>query len=253
VEKSRNIVGGDEAHGHGGVMLMSASPERDHIARVLTAARISVATTETLDLRGAADRSAALLVDLDNATHPDQAWRLIEQEGSRAGAQSLIVLTAAGRRRDASRALEAGADDVVTRPLCDSELSARIRTTLSRTNEPSSDAADFSSAADYSDDSLSINFAAYSATFQGRRATLSTLEARLLQALVGNPGRLLTQEELLDLVWGGQREVSKDQVKLYVSYVRRKLGMSAQDGPIFSVRGRGYRFDPVRSTGRRGK
>ena len=57
---------------------------------------------------------------------------------------------------------------------------------------------------------------------------------------------MLSHEQLLELVWGDERAAERDQVKLYVGYLRRKLGTSGDDPPIETVRGFGYRYRPPR-------
>jgi DNA-binding response OmpR family regulator len=74
---------------------------------------------------------------------------------------------------------------------------------------------------------------------------LTPLEFRLLSAFVDHPGQLLAHDQLLELVWGGGRGSSRDQVKLYVGYLRRKLEAAGVPGEaIETVRGYGYRYSP---------
>ena len=72
---------------------------------------------------------------------------------------------------------------------------------------------------------------------------LTPLEFKLLSAFVRNPNQVLSSDQLLELVWGSSA-TSKDQVKLYVGYLRRKLRDSADVEPIETVRGFGYRYRP---------
>jgi DNA-binding response OmpR family regulator len=241
--QSPSSGGGQGGPGSEGVLLVSSAADRDDIARVLKASGIPVQTVEHMDTRQAVERPATMLLDLFEARVPDEAWGVVAQEGRRVGALPLMVLTASGRRADIGRAINLGADDAISRPICDSELVARARAVLR------SVAAQDAHESLYQDASLKADFDSFSASFGGRTATLSALEARLLELFVRHPGRLLTQEEILREVWGESSEVSADQVKLYVSYLRRKLGMPPRGGPIHSVRGRGYRFDPPVATG----
>ena len=74
---------------------------------------------------------------------------------------------------------------------------------------------------------------------------LTPLEFRLLTAFVDNPGQLLAHDQLLELAWGGERGTSRDQVKLYVGYLRRKLAAAGvPPEAIETVRGFGYRYSP---------
>ena len=67
----------------------------------------------------------------------------------------------------------------------------------------------------------------------------------MLAAFVRNPNQVLSHEQLLELAWGNARNVERDQVKLYVGYLRRKLGVPpGEESPIETVRGFGYRYRP---------
>ena len=67
----------------------------------------------------------------------------------------------------------------------------------------------------------------------------------LLAAFVRHPGQLLSHDQVLELVWGDSFSASRDQVKLYVGYLRRKLeGAGADASVIETVRGFGYRYRP---------
>ena len=81
--------------------------------------------------------------------------------------------------------------------------------------------------------------------FDEREIVLTPLEFQLLAAFVRHPNQLLTQAQLLELVWGGTVGNSPEQVKVYVGYLRRKLCPEAPaTTPIETVRGFGYRYRP---------
>jgi DNA-binding response OmpR family regulator len=94
-----------------------------------------------------------------------------------------------------------------------------------------------------SDPLATIDFSLAQATVAGADVQLTPLEFKLLAAFVRNPNQVLSSDQLLDLVWGSTG-ASKDQVKLYVGYVRRKLREIAGVEPIETVRGFGYRYRP---------
>ena len=97
----------------------------------------------------------------------------------------------------------------------------------------------------YADGFVTIDFAQRAVFAGDDQVALTPLEFRLLTAFVQNPNQVLSHEQLLELVWGDQRATERDQVKLYVGYLRRKLGTSGDD-PIETVRGFGYRYRPRR-------
>jgi DNA-binding response OmpR family regulator len=76
---------------------------------------------------------------------------------------------------------------------------------------------------------------------------LTPLEFRLLAALVEHTGNVLSADQLVEHVWGHAAGVSTDQVKLYISYLRKKLGQADGFEPIETVRGFGYRYVPPAS------
>ena len=92
---------------------------------------------------------------------------------------------------------------------------------------------------------LQIDFAGRAVVHRGLPVRLTPLEFRVLAALARHAGQVLSIEQILEQAWGTTVGVSPEQVKLYVSYLRRKLG-AAGDGssPIETMRGFGYRYAP---------
>ncbi|HET7572485.1 MAG TPA: response regulator transcription factor [Gaiellaceae bacterium] len=152
------------------------------------------------------------------------------------GRVPVILLTAREGEIDKVRGFRAGADDYVVKPFGRQELLARIEAQLRRSPPPTQ-------LENYDDGLLAIDFATRSVLYGGLPARLSPLEFRLLAALVRHRGQVLSVDQLLDHGWGTGAGVGPEQVKLYVSYLRRKLG-PAPDGspPIQTVRGFGYRY-----------
>ena len=150
----------------------------------------------------------------------------------------VLMLSALGAELEKVRALRAGADDYVTKPFGRQELLARVESVLRRA--PASEVRDA-----YSDGLLEVDFSQRRVRAGDQPIELTPLEFRLLTAFVDHPGQLLTHDQLLELAWGGERGTSRDQVKLYVGYLRRKLsatGISPE--AIETVRGYGYRYSP---------
>jgi DNA-binding response OmpR family regulator len=153
----------------------------------------------------------------------------------------VILLTARSGEIDKVRGFRAGADDYVVKPFGRQELLARVEVLLRRAPQSSR-------AENYDDGVLAIDYASRSVVFGGLPVRLTPLEFRLLAALARNAGQVLSADQLMEHGWGHAAGVSRDQVKLYISYLRRKLG-DAPDGsqPIQTVRGFGYRYIPPTS------
>jgi DNA-binding response OmpR family regulator len=150
----------------------------------------------------------------------------------------VILLTARGGEIDKVRGFRAGADDYVVKPFGRQELLARIEARLRRA--PESTHLDH-----YDDGALSIDYGRRLVMCRGLPIRLTPLEFRLLSTLVEHAGQVLSADQLIEHVWGHSGGVSRDQVKLYVSYLRKKLGQkTAGFEPIETVRGFGYRYVP---------
>jgi DNA-binding response OmpR family regulator len=150
----------------------------------------------------------------------------------------VILLTARGGEIDKVRGFRAGADDYVVKPFGRQELLARIGALLRRAPEPTH-------VERYEDGALSIDHAQRLVMVRGLPVRLTPLEFRLLDAFTRHPGQVLSAQQLIEQCWGHGAGVSRDQVKLYVSYVRKKLGQGSDDWePIETVRGFGYRYVP---------
>ncbi|MGV1049310.1 MAG: response regulator transcription factor [Solirubrobacterales bacterium] len=155
----------------------------------------------------------------------------------------VLVLTAAGDGPQTVRGLDGGADDYVTKPFDPEVLIARIRALLRR------GAAASGQIAVLSDDVLTVDEARRRVEVAGRPVQLTPTEFHLLATLMRKRNQVVTQEQLLEDVWGNAGGDAR-QVRLYVSYLRRKLGEAGAPDPIETVRGFGYRFRPAqRSVG----
>jgi DNA-binding response OmpR family regulator len=153
----------------------------------------------------------------------------------------VLLLTARGVEMEKVRGLKSGADDYVTKPFGRQELAARVEALLRRGREPEA-------APEVISDSLvEVDFAQARASVRGTDLPLTPLEFRLLAAFVRNPNQVLSQDQLLELAWSSSSNASREQVKLYVGYLRRKLREAADVEPLETVRGFGYRYNPDRA------
>jgi DNA-binding response OmpR family regulator len=149
----------------------------------------------------------------------------------------VVMLTARADELDKVRGLRTGADDYVTKPFGRQELIARVEAQLRRGSGVQAQEET------YDDSFLQIDHARRSVVAGGRPVELTPLEFSLLVALVRNRNHVLSHDQLLELVWGGKRGTARDQVKLYVGYLRRKLGDDATgESPIETRRGFGYSY-----------
>ena len=148
----------------------------------------------------------------------------------------VLMLTARDAELERVRGLRGGADDYVIKPFGRQELVARVDVLLRR---PRSGAAQDT----YADARLGISFAQRAVRYDDREVSLTRLEYRLLAAFVSHPNQVLSHDQLRELVWGDTVATSRDEVKLYVGYLRRKLDPDDPGGtPIETVRGFGYRY-----------
>jgi DNA-binding response OmpR family regulator len=179
------------------------------------------------------------LVVLDVSMPGLDGWKTLERIRELSDVP-VVMLTAKATELEKTRGLQAGADDYVTKPFGRQELMARVEALLRRTGgrktEPEV----------YSDGFLRIDFSRREVSARGEAVELTPLEFRLLTAFVRHPNQVLTHEQLLELVWG-DAHAAREQVKLYVGYLRKKLCPDAPDSaPIETRRGFGYSYRPPR-------
>jgi DNA-binding response OmpR family regulator len=152
----------------------------------------------------------------------------------------VLMLTARDAELERVRGLQSGADDYVVKPFGRQELVARVDVLLRRPRSGRGEET-------YADGRLSISFTQRAVRYDDREVALTRLEYRLLSAFVRHPNQVLSHDQLRELVWGDNLSTSRDEVKLYVGYLRRKLAPDApRTTPIETVRGFGYRYRPPR-------
>jgi len=151
----------------------------------------------------------------------------------------IIVISARQDDVDKVAALDAGADDYVTKPFSISELLARVRAALRRhspvPDEPSITTADFA-----------IDLQAQRVTRAGADVHLTPTEWAIVAYMARHAGRLITQRQLLQRVWGPQYETETNYLRVHLAAIRRKLEPNPSQPRYFLTEpGVGYRFEPV--------
>jgi two-component system KDP operon response regulator KdpE len=148
----------------------------------------------------------------------------------------VIVLSAVGDEEEKVRALDAGADDYVTKPFGSRELVARLQAVLRR-------AAGDAEEPRIAVNGLEIDLAARIVSRDGTEIHLTPIEFDLLRALVRNRGRLMTHRALLTEVWGPGYENDTPVLRTHIANLRRKIETAGDDGDLIRTDpGVGYRF-----------
>jgi two-component system KDP operon response regulator KdpE len=152
------------------------------------------------------------------------------------GSLPIVVLSAVGDEREKVRALDAGADDYITKPFGTDELLARLRAVMRRTaddgGEPSVAIGD-----------LSIDFTARTVTRDGAEVHLTPIEFDLLRVLAQHRGKLVTHRQLLRDVWGPSYETETHYLRVHVAHIRAKIEAEpARPRYLITEPGVGYRL-----------
>ena len=197
---------------------------------------VSTAADGASGLAAAArDRPDVLILDLGL---PDMDGTDVIRGVRGWSATPIIVLSAWGQESQKVAALDAGADDYVTKPFGMDELLARLRAAVRRAapapDEPVVRTADFT-----------VDLAAKRVTRDGADVRLTPTEWQLLEVLVRQAGRLVTQRHLLHEVWGPAYGEETNYLRVYVANLRRKLEPDpAAPRYLLTEPGMGYRFRP---------
>ncbi|MEV5313256.1 response regulator [Streptomyces sp. NPDC052610] len=152
----------------------------------------------------------------------------------------ILVLSARQGSDEKVAALDAGADDYVTKPFSMSELLARLRAAERRTETtPAGPAATL-----VETDDFTLDLLAKKAVRDGRDVRLTPTEWHLLEILVTSPGRLITQKHLLNEVWGVSQSSKTNYLRVYMAQLRRKLEKDpSHPRYLITEPGMGYRFE----------
>lgn len=151
----------------------------------------------------------------------------------------IIMITAKGNEDEKVEGLDAGADDYVTKPFSTSELVARVRAVLRRTEavETAPTQSSFASG------DLQINLAQRQVTVAGKEVKLTPTEYNLLQELIFNAGKVLNHTHLLNKVWGPEYRDERQYLHVFIRRLRAKLEPDLTNPKhIITVPGVGYQF-----------
>jgi two-component system KDP operon response regulator KdpE len=150
----------------------------------------------------------------------------------------ILVLSARHDQRDKVSALDAGADDYITKPFGMDELLARLRAALRRNAASSVDWPVVET------ESFVVDLAAKRVTRDGQDVRLTPTEWHLLEVLARHQGRLVTQRQLLREIWGPTAEKESQYLRVYIGTLRRKLEpVPSHPRHLITEPGMGYRLD----------
>ncbi|BDH46665.1 DNA-binding response regulator [Salmonella enterica subsp. enterica serovar Choleraesuis] len=149
----------------------------------------------------------------------------------------VVVLSARSEEQEKINALDAGADDYLSKPFGIGELLARVRATLRRHHAAPQNAQS------YQFGDISLDIVGRTVTRNGQLLHLTPTEFRLLVLLVTNHGKVLTQRQLLNEVWGPNAVEHSHYLRIYMGHLRQKLEQDpARPQHLMTETGVGYRF-----------
>ncbi len=153
----------------------------------------------------------------------------------RLSAVPIIFMTARVGEDDRILGLEIGGDDYITKPFSPRELVARVKAALRRTSRPRSGVIRFGN--------VEVNLLGMVLKVAGEEKSTTTMEFRILEALVSSPGRVLSRDRLLHEAGAGARDITPRAIDVYIRRIREKIE-AHPDAPVYikTIRGAGYRF-----------
>jgi two-component system KDP operon response regulator KdpE len=149
----------------------------------------------------------------------------------------VIIISVRDSEQDKVAALDAGADDYITKPFGVSELLARIRVALRRSNKTEAEAVI------YQNNDLVVDLVKREVRVNDRSVTLTPIEYGILRTLVNHSGKVLTHQQLIKEVWGGNYEANSHLLRVNISNLRRKIESDPiKPRHIITEPGVGYRL-----------
>ncbi len=185
--------------------------------------------TDALEIALAGKFDAILLDVMLPGVDGFEIARRLRKKGS---AAPILMLTARDAERDVIDGLNLGADDYITKPFSFSELIARLRAVMRS-------AGSYRSAALACED-LILDHVTHEVSRAGVRLYLTRTEFLLLQKLMQNPGRAVSRQELIDTIWGNDREIESNTLDAFIRLLRQKVDGAGQKRLIHTIRGFGY-------------
>ncbi len=232
---------------------MPASTDKRNILIVDDEPQITRVLKTTLSGHGFAVRTAR---DGEEALHTYREWTpdlvitdlhmpgmdglALCREIRKKSAVPIIVLSVKGEEQIKVEALDAGADDYVTKPFSVNELLARVRAALRRSAAPAEPESDTIAIGDFR-----IDLQAHSVHLNDQEVRLTPKEFELLVCLARRPGRVITHRALLASVWGENSVCQPEYLRVFVGHLRKKLEPEQSSKRyILTEPWVGYRFEP---------
>ncbi len=156
----------------------------------------------------------------------------------RSAALPIVMLTARAEKPDIVLGLEYGADDYLVKPFSPSELVARIKAVLRRSAGPAAASGGILRLGDL----LSLDPGRHQARVREKAVDLTTTEFSILLMLARKPGWVFSREQILDSLWGDEKDVIDRTVDVHIRHLREKLGDAG--ALIRNIRGVGYKIEP---------
>ncbi|GAB3019394.1 response regulator [Bowmanella dokdonensis] len=227
--KSRILVIDDEAQIRRFMRISLTAEGFDYFEAKTAAEGVAMASGESPDL---------IVLDLGL---PDQDGYWVLRRLRQWSKVPVLVLTARDAEEEKVKLLEGGANDYLSKPFGVKELMARIRVLLrdlgSQEESPPASRLEFSD--------LVIDLVNWQAWLGGAPLSLTRKEFSLLSFLASRPGQLVTQQQLIEAIWGSLHVQDTHYVRILISQVRKKLGDDAESPRyILTEPGVGYRFQP---------
>jgi two-component system, OmpR family, KDP operon response regulator KdpE len=156
----------------------------------------------------------------------------------------IIVVSVRDREEDKIAALDAGADDYLTKPFGVGELMARLRVALRRSTLPENEPV-------YHADRLTVDLTRHEVTVDGQSASLTPTEYDILRILIQHAGKVLTHQQLIHLVWGNAHEADAHLLRVNISNLRRKIETDpSRPHCVVTEPGVGYRLKTIEAVQR---